>query len=75
MLVCAGAISMVPQPRAPKLQFPWAAAVAGGFVFQQNVSIYPGIEGKLVVSGVLTASIPASHLGHVRKSQFPSFSA
>lgn len=75
MLVYVGAISMAPQPYAPKPQFPWGAEVAEGFVFWQNVSIYTDIEGELMVSGVLTASLPASHLSHVWKSQIPSVSA
>lgn len=74
MLVYAGAISVAPQPCAPILQFPWGAAVAERFVFWQNVSIYTRTEGELMVSGVLTASLPASHLSHVWKNQIPSVS-
>lgn len=68
MLVYAGAISVAPQPCAPKLQFPWGAAVAERFVFWQNVSIYTRTEGVwcLVCSQPLSLLHISAMCGRVR---------
>lgn len=65
---------MAPEPRALKPQFPGDVAVAGGFIFWQSVPIYTGMEGVLIVSGVLSCPPSLLHVSAVRAEpdSFPS---
>lgn len=61
------------EPRAPELQFPRDAAVAGGFIFWQKCfRLYR--HGGSVNSFwcALTTSLPASCRSHAKNSQIPS---
>lgn len=54
-----------PEPRALKPQFPGDVAVAGGFIFWQSVPICTGMEGVLIVSGVLSCPPSLLHVSAV----------
>lgn len=60
---------MAPEPRAPKPQFPWDAAVAEGFTLAK---MFPSLEGwRECFWCALKTSFPASCRGHMKNRQIP----
>lgn len=64
---------MAPEPHASKLQFPWDAAVAEGFIFWQKCfCLYSNGESANSFWCALITCLPAPCYSHVKNSKIPS---